>query len=241
LILKVHPSNFKIVGFTEGPSREEMVALSQETGVPLVEDLGSGLLTSVRDLPEPTVAESLAAGVEVVTFSGDKLLGGPQAGLVVGRAARLDAMRRNALYRALRVDKMTLAALDVVLAEHQSGRARDTVPVLWMLAAPVAEVRRRAQALMEALAAECPGLKMEIVDGASAVGGGAAPAEEIPTALLRIVHPDRSPDALAAALRAGQPPVVARVTDGTLVLDFRTVRVEEEAALKALLRMAFGR
>jgi L-seryl-tRNA(Ser) seleniumtransferase len=235
LILKVHPSNFKIVGFTEGPSREELVALSREAGVPLVEDLGSGLLTSVRELPEPTVAESLAAGVEVVTFSGDKLLGGPQAGMVVGRAARLDAMRRNALYRALRVDKMTLAALDAVLAEHQSGRARDSVPVLWMLAAPASEVRRRAHALMEALASACPVLRMEIVDGASAVGGGAAPAEEIPTALLRIVHPERGPDALAAALRAGRPAVVARVADGALVLDLRTVRLDEEPGLHAAI------
>lgn len=240
LILKVHPSNFRIVGFTEGPGREELVALSRETGVALVEDLGSGLLTSPRDLPEPTVAESLTAGVEVVTFSGDKLLGGPQAGLVVGRAAPLEAMRRNALYRALRVDKMTLAALDAVLAEHQAGRARDSVPVLWMLAAPASEVRRRARALLEFLAGSCPVLGLEVADGASAVGGGAAPTEEIPTALLRIVHPDRGPDALAAALRTGRPAVVARVAEGALVLDLRTVRVEEEEALRTALLKACG-
>jgi len=240
LLLKVHPSNFRIVGFTEDPSRAELVSLAREAGIPLVEDLGSGLLTAPRPLAEPTVAESLAAGTDVVTFSGDKLLGGPQAGLAVGKAARIDAMRTNPLYRALRVDKMTLAALDAVLSEHQAGRARETVPVLAMLAAPASEVRHRARALLEGLAAACPILGLEIVDGASAVGGGAAPMEEVPTALLRVVHPDRGPDTLAATLRRGRPAVVARVAEGALVLDLRTVRADEEPALLAALLQACG-
>jgi L-seryl-tRNA(Ser) seleniumtransferase len=149
-------------------------------------------------------------------------------------------MRRNPLYRALRVDKMTLAALDAVLTEHQTGRARETVPVLWMLAASASDVRRRAQALLESLAAACPGLGLELAEGVSAVGGGAAPAEEIPTTLLRLVHPERRPDALAAALRLGRPAVVARVAEGALVLDLRTVRPEEEDALRNAVLRACG-
>ncbi len=235
LLLKVHPSNFKMTGFTESPSREELVALAREAGLPLVEDLGSGLLTAPPGLPEPTVAESLAAGVDVVTFSGDKLLGGPQAGLAVGRADPLRAMRRNALYRALRVDKMTLAALDAVLALHQTGLAFREVPVLRMLALDVDEVRRRAGALVVSLAAAGAGLRAEVADGASAVGGGAAPTVEVPTALVRVTHPSRSPDALARALRAHRPPVVARVADDALVLDLRTVLPEEEPIVLAAL------
>jgi len=172
-----------------------------------------------------------------VTFSGDKLLGGPQAGLVAGRAEPLVAMRTNPLYRALRVDKMTLAALDAVLAAHQAGRAESEVPTLRMLSLPAAEIRARAEALAAALAKSCPSLAAAVVDGASAVGGGAAPVTEIPTALLRLVHPARPAQEMAAALRAGDPPVVARVADGALLVDLRTVAPEdEEVLLSALVR-----
>jgi len=235
LILKVHPSNFRIVGFTEAPSREELVALAREAGVPMAEDLGSGLIAPVPGLDEVTVGESLRAGVDVVTFSGDKLLGGPQAGLVAGRAEPLVAMRTNALYRALRVDKMTLAALDAVLALHQAGRAESEVPTLRMLSLPASAIRARAEALAAALAKSCPSVEASVVDGASAVGGGAAPVTEIPTALLRLVHPARPAQEMAAALRAGDPPVVARVADDALVLDLRTVAPEEDDAVRAAL------
>ena len=231
LILKVHPSNFRIVGFTEAPSREELVALAREAGVPMAEDLGSGLIANLPGTGEATVAESLRAGVDVVTFSGDKLLGGPQAGLVVGGAAPLRAMRANPLYRALRVDKMTLAALDVVLAIHEAGRAETDLPTLRMLSMSVDEVRRRAGALLARLQEKAPDLTVRIVDGSSAAGGGAAPTAEIPTALLRIEHRARGAQRLVERLRAGDPPVVARVADGALVVDLRTVAPEEEDAL----------
>jgi len=233
LLLKVHPSNFRMVGFTEAPPLEELVALARSAGLPIVEDLGSGLL---EPLPppldeEPTPASSLRAGVDVVTFSGDKLLGGPQAGLAAGRRAAIDAMRRNPLYRALRVDKMTVAALDAVLADHEAGRARAEVPVQRMLAASAAEVRRRAETMAASLRGAQPELDVTVVDGASAVGGGAAPAVEVPTALLAVAHPSLGPDRLAAALRAGRPAVLARVADGRLLLDLRTVLPGEETAL----------
>jgi len=241
LVLRVHPSNFEIVGYTEAPTRAELVAFAQRAGLPLVEDLGSG---RIGPLPaqlagEPSAEESLAAGVDVVTFSGDKLLGGPQAGLVVGRAGPLRAMRQNPLYRALRVDKMTLAALDAVLLAHQSGRAEEEVPVARMLARGVESIRAAAAAVADAVRARGPALVLSLEDGTSAVGGGAAPSAALPTVLLALRHPDRSPDELAAALRAGAMPVVARISEGRVVLDLRTVAAEEEAELvEALVAVA---
>ncbi len=237
MILKVHPSNFRIVGFAESPTREELVAVAADARVPVVEDVGSGLIAA---LPPPldreeTVGASLRAGVDVVTFSGDKLLGGPQAGIAAGKAAPLRAMRSNPLYRALRVDKMTVAALDAVLRDHQAGRAAD-IPVLRMLTLAADDVRRRAIAMRDRLA----GLEVEIVDGSSAVGGGAAPMIEIPTALLRIRHAGRRPDELARRLRAGDPAIMARVSDDALVVDLRTVAVDEEDALRAALLALAG-
>ncbi len=237
LILKVHPSNYRIVGFTDAPTRRELADLAQRAGVPLVEDLGSGLIERLPSAlaGEPTVGEALADGVDVVTWSGDKLMGGPQAGLVAGRSASVDAMRRNPLYRALRVDKMTLAALDAVLDEHEKGHAAATLPVLRMLHEDEPAVRARAEALAASLRTEAD---VAVVAGASAVGGGALPTVDLPTALVAIRHGRRSPDELAAALRAGDPPVVARIADDRLVLDLRTVLPGEEDELRdALLRV----
>jgi len=173
--------------------------------------------------------------VDVVTFSGDKLLGGPQAGLVVGAAARIGAMRANPLYRALRVDKMTLAALDAVLVIHESGRAATDLPTVRMLSARLGEMRARAAAFSARVAKEAPALTLAVVDGTSAAGGGAAPTAEIPTALLRVVHRAKSAQQLADALRAGDPPVVARIAEDALVLDLRTIAPEEEDVLAAAL------
>jgi L-seryl-tRNA(Ser) seleniumtransferase len=241
LILKVHPSNFRIVGFTEEAPLSELVALARGRGVPLVEDLGSGLIDALPALPdEPLAAARLRAGVDVVTMSGDKLTGGPQAGLVAGRRELVERMRKNPLYRALRVDKMTLAALDVVLEHHESGRASQHVPTLRMLSATAEELRARAEALAQALRAELPGGSVEVVPGESAVGGGAAPTLGVPTSLVAIRHESRSPDEMAARLRHATPPVVARVADGRLLLDLRTVFPEEEPALRAALRSALA-
>jgi L-seryl-tRNA(Ser) seleniumtransferase len=241
LVLKVHRSNFDMVGFTEAPSREELAGLARSAGVPLVEDLGSGLLEAPHPLvaSEPTVRGALDGGVDVVAFSGDKLLGGPQAGLLAGASPRIGAMRRNPLYRALRVDKMTLAALEAVLIDHESGDAAARVPVLRMVSLTAAALRARAGAFAERLRSLDSGLDVRLDEGASAVGGGAAPTLQLPTTLVTIAHPHLGPDRVAAALRAGDPPVVARISDGRLAIDLRTVPAEDEdALLRALGRVA---
>jgi L-seryl-tRNA(Ser) seleniumtransferase len=170
-----------------------------------------------------------------VTFSGDKLLGGPQAGLVAGRRAFVGPMRRNPLYRALRVDKMTLAALDATLVEHEAGRAGESLPVLRMIHAPVEELRARANAFASALRAAAPALRPALVDAQSAVGGGAAPTAGVATVAIALDPGPLGPDRAAAALRGGEPPVVVRVAGDRLVADLRTVRPEEEKALLAAL------
>jgi L-seryl-tRNA(Ser) seleniumtransferase len=243
LILRVHPSNFRIVGFTEAPALEDLAGLARSTGLPLVEDQGSGLLDPLAHPAhaEPTVAESLRAGADAVAFSGDKLLGGPQAGLLAGRRAPIEAMRRNPLYRALRVDKMTLAALDSVLLEYEAGTAAHGVPVLRMLALTPEALRTRASALASALASAAPALVADVRNGESAVGGGAAPAVGIPTALMALTHRSASADRLAAALRGGDPPVIVRVAEDRVLVDLRTVDpADEPELLRALVTAAAG-
>jgi L-seryl-tRNA(Ser) seleniumtransferase len=242
-ILRVHPSNFQIVGFTEAPDLAELAELARSAGLPLVEDLGSGLLEPLPEPAhaEPTVAGSLRAGADLVTFSGDKLLGGPQAGLVAGRRGHVEAMRRNPLYRALRVDKMTLAALDAVLLDYEADAAVARVPVRRMLALGAEAVRARARALAAALANGAPSLAIAVQDGESAVGGGAVPAVGLPTALLALTHSSAGPDRLAAALRAGEPPVIVRVAEDRVLVDLRTVEPADEPALLLALRSAAER
>jgi L-seryl-tRNA(Ser) seleniumtransferase len=236
LILKVHPSNFRILGFSESPGLEELADCARAAGLPLVEDLGSGYLGGLPALAsEPTVSQSLAAGVDLVAFSGDKLLGGPQAGLLVGRRVLVEQLRGNPLYRALRVGKLTLAALAAVLAEHASGRALQQVTVAAFLALPAESVRARAEALARLLQRECPGVAAEVVPGASAVGGGAAPTLELPTWLITLALPECSAERLAARLRACVTPVVARIVDGRVALDLRTLPEHEQALLDASL------
>ena len=242
LVLKVHRSNFEVTGFTEDAARTELAELCRERSLPLVEDLGSGLLAPPHPMlaTEPTARACLAEGVGLVAMSGDKLLGGPQAGIVAGRLELCDAMRRNPLYRALRVDKMTLAALDVVLGDHDAGRAAENVPVLRMLKASKEELRRRAEALAEALAAAAPGFRFEPGPGRSAVGGGAAPTVELPTWLVAATHPSLAADKLAAALRAAKPPIVARVGEDRLLLDPRTLLPEDEPLVISAFRRLAG-
>lgn len=240
MILKVHPSNFRVVGFTETPALEELAALAREVGIPLVEDQGSGLLEPLPGAlgSEATARTALRDGADLVTFSGDKLLGGPQAGLVGGRSAFVAPMRQNPLYRALRVDKMTLAALDATLVEHAAGRAKGRVPVLRMIHASLDEIRARADAFARGLAAAAPGLRPVLADGESAVGGGAAPNVGVPTVLVCLDPGAQGADALAAALRAGSPPVVVRVAGGRVLVDLRTVPPDEEDVLAAALARA---
>jgi L-seryl-tRNA(Ser) seleniumtransferase len=245
MVLKVHPSNFRIVGFTEAPTRAELVEFARRESLPLVEDQGSGLLRPVGPLTaESTVEEALAGGADVVVFSGDKLLGGPQAGLVAGHARYVDAMRTNPLYRALRVDKMALAALDAVLLEHAQGRASDNVPALRMLGATADDVRARALPFAQWLRDACRdrGLPAEVAvaEGSSAVGGGAAPVLELATALVTVRHPAVEAGRIAERLRLGETPIAVRVADAQVLLDLRTVAPEEEPALRESLLEALG-
>jgi len=242
LILRVHPSNFRVVGFTEEPRLEDLAALARSAGIALAFDQGSGLVApppgTLQD--EPTVADALRGGAELVTFSGDKLLGGPQAGVVAGRRERIAPMLKNPLYRALRPDKLSLAALDATLVEHQLGRAHERLPLLRMLAATPEELRARAEAFARTLRQAAPALAATLVASESRVGGGAAPDLGLATVAIALDAGARGPDDLARALRMGAPPVVARVAEGRVLLDLRTIQPDEEAALAAAVVAAAG-
>jgi L-seryl-tRNA(Ser) seleniumtransferase len=239
LVLRVHPSNFKVVGFTERPALEELAAIGSRFHIPVAEDLGSGFLGwPLRDeLPpalrdEPIVSASIAAGAAVVCFSGDKLLGGPQAGIIAGRRDVVDTIRRHPLMRALRVDKLTYAALEATLEEHAIGRGHEGVPVQRMLRMTIDEIGARADTLARALAAN--GWQTRVVDGTSTVGGGSAPGAELPTRLVELSHGALGADQIERHLRAQDPPVIARIQDDRVVLDLRTVLSEETERLAAL-------
>ncbi len=236
LLLRVHRSNFEITGFTEQASTAELVVLAQRRHLPLMEDLGSGALVELRNFGisgEPSVHDSLRAGVDVVTYSGDKLLGGPQAGLISGRADLITNMRGNSLFRALRVDKLTYAALEATLLAYVK-RDHDAVPVLKMMRLAKEEIGRRAETL--AAGAGSAELRIDVVDGESVIGGGAAPSSVLPTRLLAIGFAGLSADELAARLRASDPPIVARVEDGRVLLDLRTVFADQDVLIAAALR-----
>jgi L-seryl-tRNA(Ser) seleniumtransferase len=237
LILRVHPSNFQITGFTERPALADLVALGERFSIPVAEDLGSGYLGPAGGLPvitgEPDVRASVSAGVDLACFSGDKLLGGPQAGLVVGKRDPLSRVRKHPLMRALRVDKMTYAALEATLQSYATGRATEEIPVARMLAATRDEIAARANVLAEKLRAS--GYDAVVIDGMSTIGGGSAPGSQLPTALVAITPASGNSDALAAALRRGDPPIVARIEDDRVVLDLRTVNVEDDGTLERVL------
>ena len=236
LLLRVHRSNFEITGFTEQASTAELVALARKRGVPLLEDLGSGALVDLRNFGiagEPSVLDSLRAGVDVVTYSGDKLLGGPQAGLISGRADLVARMRSNSLFRALRVDKLTYAALEATLLAYVK-RDHEAIPTLKMMRLTKDEIGKRAEAL--AASVESSILKTEIVDGESVIGGGAAPSSVLPTRLLALSCAGLSADDLATLLRTSDPPIVARVEDGRVLLDLRTVFAEQDKLIAAALQ-----
>jgi L-seryl-tRNA(Ser) seleniumtransferase len=238
ILLKVHRSNFRMSGFTSEVPLAELTGIARARGVPLLNDLGSGLLVDGRGFglpPEPTATDALRAGADLVTMSGDKLLGGPQAGIVLGRRDLIQQLRRNPLCRALRVDKLTLAALEATLALYRDpAAARREIPTLRMLALGADELAARAQAFAERLRAG--GVAAGTQAGASAVGGGAYPDAVLPTTLVTL-DVDAPPDGLARRLRHGAPPVVARIQEGRVVLDLRTVTPEDEDDLaRAVIR-----
>jgi L-seryl-tRNA(Ser) seleniumtransferase len=239
LLLRVHRSNFQITGFTEQPSLPELVRLARKHNLPLMEDLGSGALfdlSSVGVGDEPGVLESLRSGVDVVSYSGDKLLGGPQAGLLSGRSDLVGRMRSNSLFRALRADKLTYAALEATLMAYVK-RDHDAVPALRMMRLSKGEIGKRAQSVAAELTSS--DLSLELIDGESVIGGGAAPSAVLPTLLLAFTCAGKSADDLAAQLRASDPPIIARVEAGRVLLDLRTVFPEQDrAVVEALKRIA---
>ncbi len=234
LLLRVHRSNFEITGFTEQPEVDELVALARRRKLPLVEDLGSGALFDLRSVGivgEPGLLDSLRAGVDVVTYSGDKLLGGPQSGLISGRTDLIKRMRSNPLFRALRVDKLTYAALESTLLAYVK-RDHDAVPVLRMMRLSKEEITRRAEKIVATVeSAQLKHLKLELFDGESVIGGGAAPSAILPTRLVALTHADLSADELSARLRSNTPPIIARVEEGRVLFDLRTVFPEQDANL----------
>jgi L-seryl-tRNA(Ser) seleniumtransferase len=236
LLLRVHRSNFEITGFTEQPSIEELVALARRRGIPLMEDLGSGALVDLEKFGiqgEATVLDSLRGGVDVVTYSGDKLLGGPQAGLLSGRAELIARMRANSVFRALRVDKMTYAALEASLLAYVK-REYGKVPALKMMSLRKEEIGARAEFI--ATRVESGKMKIEIVDGESVIGGGAAPSSVLPTRLLAVTCSGVSADELSDRLRASDPPVIARVEEGRVLLDLRTVFPDQDGLIADALQ-----
>jgi L-seryl-tRNA(Ser) seleniumtransferase len=236
MLLKVHPSNYRIVGFTEAPGREELVALARERGLVSMEDLGSGTLVNLAALglaSEPTVQEALHAGMDIVTFSGDKLLGGPQAGVVCGRADLINRMKQNPLYRALRIGKLPLAALEATLRLYlDEATAFDRVPVLMMLRLSSAELRKRARQLAKRLN-KIPGVTTEPVETTGFAGGGSLPEVGLPDWAVAVRVEGMLADDLHAELRVGYPPVIGRISEGVVLLHLRTVKVEHFEAIEA--------
>jgi len=236
LILVVHPSNFRIEGFTERPNLTDLVTLGKRFNIPIVEDLGSGNLLPLAEqtIDDPSVRTSISAGVSVCCFSGDKLLGGPQAGIIIGHEALLKQLSRHPLMRVLRVDKLTLSALEATLLEYASGRASATVPVVRMIQTTVEEIEVRATALAGSLL-ENPYLKVDTITGTSTVGGGSAPGSSLPTRLVRLRPRQGSVTELEARLRSLQPPIVSRIENDGVLLDLRTVMPEHDKQLTTLL------
>ena len=241
LLLRVHRSNFQIVGFTEQPKLEELVALARKHKLKVLEDLGSGALFDLRAVGvngEPVVTDSLRAGVDVVTYSGDKLLGGPQAGILSGKKQIIADIRANPMFRALRVDKLTYAALEATLMAY-IRQDHDSVPALRMMRLTQDQVGRRAEKMSAGLTARAPKLWIALVQGASVLGGGSAPGAALPTILLAISCHGLSADELAARLRANDPAIIARVEEGRVLVDLRTVFPEQDAAVaEALVRIS---
>ena len=243
-VLRVHTSNYRVVGFTAAPSLSELAELAHGHGAVLVDDLGSGALADLELFAdEPSARESLAAGADVVTFSGDKLLGGPQAGIAVGTAAAVGTMRRHPLARALRIDKLDLAALDALLRLYlDPARAVERIPTLAMLATTVDALQARAETLCAALAADerLAPADVAIVPSVARAGAGALPVTDVPSVAVVVAPPDDDAEGLAGRLRRGAPAVVGLVRDGRLLLDLRAVRDEEVAGLAAAVLAALA-
>jgi L-seryl-tRNA(Ser) seleniumtransferase len=241
-LLSVHPSNYRVVGFTEEASLEQLAELGVRHDVPVIEDFGGGCLIDLRELgidDEPTVQQRLAAGADLVMFSGDKLLGGPQAGFIAGKPELVERVRNNPLYRALRLDKATTLALEATLAAYVTGRL-DDIPTVRMLRARPDELERRAHRLADRLGSAGVALPIAVVEVASRIGGGAAPCRDLPSRALAIEWP-AGPDDLMARLRVAEPPVIGRIVNDQVLLDVRTILPDEDETLVSALAASLSR
>jgi seryl-tRNA(sec) selenium transferase len=238
LIMRVHPSNYRIVGFASSPAVSELSTLAHEAALPLYEDAGSGQLGDLQKYgvkDEPLVREIVESGVDVISFSGDKLLGSAQAGLIVGKHAIVARLRKHPLYRALRSDKLRLAALEATLVSHQRDVAEAEVPVIQMLALTADEIEQRARNIID----QVSGIKLELEAGESTVGGGAGPTSTLPTTLIAISHAKKSAQEIESQLRTSSPPIISRISEGKVLLDLRTVFPDElPAVLEALQQLS---
>ncbi len=242
LLLRVHRSNFQIVGFTEQPSLAELAALGRKHRIPVMEDLGSGELFDLRNVgiqDEPMIADSLRAGIDVVTFSGDKLLGGPQAGLISGEPGLVKQICANPLFRALRVDKMFYAALEATLLAYLR-EDYDSIPTLRMMRASEEDLRHRAEHMARQLRVTSPRLEVEVVESRAVLGGGSAPGTTLPSRAVAVKSGDASPDQLLERLRRWETPIIARVEDDRVLLDLRTVEPAQDGVIVAALESLAG-
>jgi L-seryl-tRNA(Ser) seleniumtransferase len=240
LLLRVHRSNFEMTGFTEQPSLESLVELARAKNIPLMEDLGGGALFDLRTVgvaDEPGVLDSLRVGVNVVAYSGDKLLGGPQAGMLSGREDLIARMRSNPLFRALRVDKLTYAALEATLLAYVR-RDYEAIPALRMMQLSSAEIGARAEVIVSAWTSQIKSseVRAEVIDGDSLIGGGAAPSATLPTRLIALSSASLTADELSIRLRSCDPSIVARVEDGHVLIDLRTVFPDQDSVVVQALR-----
>jgi L-seryl-tRNA(Ser) seleniumtransferase len=237
MILRVHPSNYRIVGFTTMPTAAQLATLAQKNDLVFYEDIGSGALIDLSSLGisgEPVVADSLNSGVDIVTFSGDKLLGGPQAGIIAGKRDLIAKLRRHPLYRALRVDKTTYAGLEATLEIHRRGAAFDEIPTLKMLAMTKEQIATRVDQFLDKLKTKLgkkSDLKFEVINGDSATGGGAAPDARLETKLIALTHKTLSTVRIEHKLRFAPTSVITRIVDDRLLIDLRTVSEAEEGDL----------
>jgi len=238
LIMRVHPSNYRVVGFVSSPDLSQLVSVARDAMIPLYEDAGSGQLSDLSNLGvegEPVISRLISDGADLISFSGDKLLGSIQAGLIVGKRSIVDRLRRHPLYRALRCDKIRIAAIEATLSAHQKATAQSDIPVLRMMALTKTEIRARAQRIISEVSNRKHGLVLELIDGASAVGGGAGPTDNLPTTLIAISHPERSTQELETSLRSSNPPIIARIAEQKVLLDLRTVFPDQEDLLQSAL------
>jgi L-seryl-tRNA(Ser) seleniumtransferase len=233
--MRVHPSNYRVIGFTTSPTLAELATLAHSKGLVLYEDAGSGLVHDLSELGlkgEPIIRDCVADGADVISFSGDKLLGGPQAGLIVGKSAIIDRLRKHSLYRALRVDKLTLAALQATLDAHRRGNLTE-IPTLQMFALTSIQIAERAERFIANL--KMDNFTLSLIDGESAIGGGSAPNTHPATTLIAVEHQQLTADEIERRLRQSQPPIISRVSEGKVLLDLRTVMPRDEPDLAQAL------